>query len=226
MATIHLSQFETRYNFNFLTDKEADTQVPDKLYHCGIFFTNIDSFNTHLESDHKAEEGFSNGKWPCSEKPSCDKVCDDKAKVWRHIRQKHRNIHSNQCLLCTFGHDEEYGILKHLIVKHHEWHPQMWCSGCDHLFCQKNKKHEHKQLCGNKLKPYEGTVPNCGQKYRFKWWLSNHMATKHHQGNKDVVHNVCYCHDLKGILWVPNFYYICQICYLQLGLRSSGFAHD
>ena len=23
-----------------------------------------------------------------------------------------------------------------------------------------------------------------------------------------------YCHDLKEILWVPNFYYMCQICYL------------
>ena len=34
------------------------------------------------------------------------------------------------------------------------------------------------------------------------------------------------CHDLKEILWVPYFYYICQICYLRLGLRSSGFAHD
>ena len=34
------------------------------------------------------------------------------------------------------------------------------------------------------------------------------------------------CHDLKEILWVPNFYYICQICYLRLGVRSSGFAHD
>ena len=34
------------------------------------------------------------------------------------------------------------------------------------------------------------------------------------------------CHDLKEILWVPNFYYICQICYLRLGLRSSGFVHD
>ena len=61
-------------------------QVPDKQCHCGIFFTNIDAFNTHLESDLKAEEGFPNGKWPCSEEPSCDKVYDDKAKVWRHIR--------------------------------------------------------------------------------------------------------------------------------------------
>ena len=34
------------------------------------------------------------------------------------------------------------------------------------------------------------------------------------------------CHDLKEILWVPNFYYICQICYLRLGVRSSGFTHD
>ena len=34
------------------------------------------------------------------------------------------------------------------------------------------------------------------------------------------------CHDLKEILRVQNFYYICQICYLRLGLRSSGFAHD
>ena len=34
------------------------------------------------------------------------------------------------------------------------------------------------------------------------------------------------CHDLKEILWVPNFYYMCQICYLRLGLRSSGFVHD
>ena len=36
----------------------------------------------------------------------------------------------------------------------------------------------------------------------------------------------CTCHDLKEILWVLNFYYICQMCYLQLGLRSSGFVHD
>ena len=35
------------------------------------------------------------------------------------------------------------------------------------------------------------------------------------------------CHDLKEILWVPNFYYyICQICCLRLGVRSSGFTHD
>ena len=35
------------------------------------------------------------------------------------------------------------------------------------------------------------------------------------------------CHDLKEILWVPNFYYyICQICYLRFGVRSSGFTHD
>ena len=35
------------------------------------------------------------------------------------------------------------------------------------------------------------------------------------------------CHDLEEILWVPNFYYyICQICCLRLGLRSSGFTHD
>ena len=94
-------------------------------------------------------------------------------------------------MLCTLGHDE-YGILKHLIVKHHEWHPQVWYSGRDHLLSQKNIKLEHKQLCGNKLKPYECTVPNCGQKYRSKWWLSSHMATKHPQANKDVVHHVCY----------------------------------
>ena len=50
--------------------------------------------------------------------------CIMKAKVWRHIRQKYRNIHSDQCLLCPFGHDEEYGILKHLIAKHNEWHPK------------------------------------------------------------------------------------------------------
>ena len=101
-------------------------------------FQNRDAFNTHLESDHKAEEGFPNGKWPCSEELTCDKVYD-KAEVWRHIKQKHRNIHSNQCLLCTFGNDEEYGILKHLIVKHHEWHSQVWCSGCDHLFPRRTK---------------------------------------------------------------------------------------
>ena len=65
---------------------------------------------------------------------------------------------------CPFGHDEEYGILKHLITKHNESHPQVWCSGCDLLFAQKNKKVEHKKLCGNKPKPYECTVPNCGQK--------------------------------------------------------------
>ena len=34
------------------------------------------------------------------------------------------------------------------------------------------------------------------------------------------------CHDLKEILWVPNFYYICQMCYLRLGLRSSIFVHN
>ena len=84
------------------------------LWH--LFFTNSDAFNTHLESDHKAEEGFPNGKWPCSEEPTCDKVYNYKAKVWRHIRQKHRNIHSNPCLLCPFGHDEEYGIPKHLTM--------------------------------------------------------------------------------------------------------------
>ena len=54
-----------------------DMQVPDKQCHCGIFFR--DAFNTHLESDHKAEEGFPNGKWPCSEEPTCDKVYYDKA---------------------------------------------------------------------------------------------------------------------------------------------------
>ena len=41
---------------------------------------------------------------------------------------------------------------------------------------------------------------------------------------RNVGHDLC--HDLKEILWVPNFYYICQICYLRLGLRGSGFAHD
>ena len=39
-------------------------------------------------------------------------------------------------------------------------------------------------------------------------------------------HILYICHDLKEILWVPNFYYICQICCLRLGLRSSGFTHD
>ena len=63
-------------------------QVPDKQCHCGMLFTNSDAFNTHLESDHKAEEGFPNGKWPCSEEPTCDKVYDDKAKVWRHIGRR------------------------------------------------------------------------------------------------------------------------------------------
>ena len=91
----------------------------------------------------------------------------------------------------AIGHDKEYGILQHLIVKHSEWHPQVWCSGCDLLFAQKNKKVEHKKLCGNKPKPYECTVPNCGQKYRSKLWLSNHMATKHPEADKDVVHHVC-----------------------------------
>ena len=115
---------------------------------------------------------------------------NEKGKLRRHIRQKHRNIHSNQCLLYPFGHDE-YGILKHLIVKHNEWHHQVWCSGCDLLFSQKDKKVEHKKLCGNELKPYECTVSNCGQKYRSKWWLSNHMATKHPEADKDVVCHVC-----------------------------------
>ena len=84
-------------------------QVPDKQCHCGIFFTNSDAFNTHLESDHKAE-----GKWPCNEEPTCQKLYNGKGTVWSHIRQKHRNIDSNQCLLCPFSHDEEYGILKYL----------------------------------------------------------------------------------------------------------------
>ena len=155
------------------------------------FFTNSDAFITHLDTDHKPEEGYPTGKWPCNEEPTCDKVYNEKGKVWHHICQKHRNIHSNQCLLCPFGHDEEYGILKHLITKHNEWHPQVWCSGCDLLFAQKNKKVEHKKLCGNKLKPYECTVPNCGQKYGSKWWLKNHMATKHPETDQDVVHHVC-----------------------------------
>ena len=36
-------------------------QFPDKECHFGIFFTNSGAFNTHLESDHKAEEGFQMG---------------------------------------------------------------------------------------------------------------------------------------------------------------------
>ena len=46
-------------------------------------------------------------------------------------------------------------------------------------------------MCGNKLKPYECTVPNCGQKYRSKSWLSNHMVTKHPETDKDVVQHIC-----------------------------------
>ena len=65
------------------------------------------------------------------------------------------------------------------------------CSGCDLLFAQKNKKVEHKKLCGNKLKPYECTVPNCGQKYRSKWWLKNHIATKHPEIDQDVLRHIC-----------------------------------
>ena len=103
------------------------------------------------------------------------------------ILDRSRNIHSNQCLLCPFGHDKEYGILKHLITKHNEWHPQVWCSGCDLLFAQKNKV-EHKKLFGNKLKPYECTVP----KYRSKWWLKNHIATKRPEIDQDVLQHVCY----------------------------------
>ena len=168
-----------------------DTQVPDKQCHCGMFFTHSQAFNSHLDTDHWPEEGYPNGKWPCNEEPSCSKEYDEKGKVWRHIRQKHRNIHSNQCLLCPFGHNEEYGILKHLITKHSEWHLQVWCSGCDLLFAQKNKKVEHKKLCGNKLKPYECTVHNCGQKYRSKWWLKNHIATKHPEIDQDVLQHIC-----------------------------------
>ena len=41
-----------------------------------------------------------------------------------------------------------------------------------------------------------------------------------------VLPDINVCHDLEEILWVPNFYYICQICCLRLGVRSSGFAHD
>ena len=44
-----------------------------------MFFTNSDAFNTHLESDHKAEEGFPNGKWPGSEEPTYDQVYYDMA---------------------------------------------------------------------------------------------------------------------------------------------------
>ena len=50
-----------------------------------------------------------------------------------------------------------------------------------------------------------------------------------HQKEIPVVVGTCFCHDLEEILWVPNFcfyYYICQICCLRLGLRSSGFTHD
>ena len=36
---------------------------------------------------------------------------------------------------------------------------------------------------------WEQTVQNCGQKYRYKWWLKNHMATKHPKTDQDVV---CY----------------------------------
>ena len=28
-------------------------------------------------------------------------------------------------------------------------------------------------------------------KSRSKWWLSNHMATRHPEADKDVVHHVC-----------------------------------
>ena len=70
------------YKFNFLKDREADTQVPDKKCHCGIFFTSSDAFNAHLDQDHKPEDGFPNGKWPCNEEPSCQKVYNDQAKVW------------------------------------------------------------------------------------------------------------------------------------------------
>ena len=78
------------YKFNILTDREADTQVPDKQCHCGIFFTHSQAFNSHLDTDHQPEEGYPNGKWPCNEEPSCSKEYDEKGKVWRHIRQKHR----------------------------------------------------------------------------------------------------------------------------------------
>ena len=94
-ATIYSSRFKIRYKFNILTDREVDTQVPDKQCHCGIFFTHSQAFNSHLDTDHQPEEGYPNGKWPCNEEPSCSKEYDEKGKAWRHIRQKHRNIHSN-----------------------------------------------------------------------------------------------------------------------------------
>ena len=36
-ATIYHSRFKIGYKFIFLIDREADTQVPDKQCHCGIF---------------------------------------------------------------------------------------------------------------------------------------------------------------------------------------------
>ena len=140
MATIYCSQFKIGYKFNILTDREADTQVPDKQCHCGIFFTHSQAFNSHLDTDHQPEEGYPNGKWPCNEEPSYSKEYHEKGKVWRHIRQKHRNIHSNQFLLCPFGHDEEYGILKHLITKHNEWNPQCGVVGVIFYLPRKTQK--------------------------------------------------------------------------------------
>ena len=54
--------------------------------------------------------------------------------------------------------------------------------------------------------------------------ITQHINNLADSSQQNTLHAMC--HDLKEILWVPNFYYICQICYLRLGVRSSGFAHD
>ena len=58
--------------------------------------------------------------------------------------------------------------------------------------------------------------------------ISNQNSMAHHVVCVEdlIIPQALLCHDLKEILRVPNFYYICQMCYLQLGLRSSGFVHD
>ena len=112
----------------------------------------------------------------------------------KHYRTTHKNIFHYQCKLCSYGHEEETSIKKHMEKVHKISGLALKCEVCGRLFGQKNKFEAHRLICGNEVRPFTCSEPGCPKAYRTKWMFDNHMRTVHPGVDQDPVTFTCeYC---------------------------------
>ena len=114
-----------------------ETSLGEYECHCIMEFTESDELTQHIKSTHTVGGG---GSWACSYQGCTSKtIYKSASSVRKHYRTEHKKIFHYQCILCSYGHEEQTTIRKHMENKHQIKGVALKCPNpkCGRLFGQK-----------------------------------------------------------------------------------------